>query len=99
MTSNPATPGLRRGDGGPSADDHERCVQVVVVGGHGANDWLRAVVKRGHAFRKAENAACLRFEGRKGWGRILNLKPLGPVPGFDPGANGHWIFKDYGNGR
>jgi hypothetical protein len=84
----------------PTADQEgERCVQVIVVGGHCANDWLSAVVKRGHAFRKAENAACLRFEGRKGWGRILNLQPLGPAPGSNPGANGHWIFKDYGDGR
>ena len=78
----------------PTADPPgERCVQVVVVGGHRANEWLKAIVKRGHAFRKAENAACLRFEGRKGWGRVLNLKPLGLT------ANGHWIFKDYDDGR
>jgi hypothetical protein len=78
----------------PNADlPGERCVQVVVVGGHRANEWLKAIVKRGHAFHKAENAACLRFEGRKGWGRVLNLKPLGLT------ANGHWIFKDYDDGR
>jgi hypothetical protein len=65
-------------------------IYVSVVGGFRFREWLAALRKRIHEFKRAEGADLLLWRGRKGWARALALTPKGQD------ELGYWVFEDYG---
>lgn len=64
-------------------------LETVVAGGTGGLVWAPSLRKRLHEFREASGADLLFVWGRKGWGRLFNLKPVAA-------ASGLFLFEDWG---
>lgn len=67
--------------------DGLRVIEITAMGGSKAKHWIGVMRERLHAYRKAERADLLTIIGRKGWARVLNVKPVG-------NRDGAWIYEE-----